>query len=111
MLQLSNLNFLIHIQLVDNDLVDIKATGLPNLQILDLSWNSISTLELTQLESLGNLKRLVLTGNPLKEISENSLSATTLLKNILEIDMSYTKLKHMTSNILNHSETLQTDNM
>ncbi|XP_070196452.1 relaxin receptor 2-like [Littorina saxatilis] len=83
--------YLIHLSLASCGLTRLTSLHLPNLRYMDLSHNSLQTINMTVFLSVLNLKTLTLAGNPLNNLysAPSGLQHTTLST----IDLSKTSLE------------------
>ena len=88
---LSHNDFLIHLRLSDCRIAMQSILELPNLRHLDLSRNELTRIDMQHFHSLNNLRVLVLSGNPLLEITNtDSLGLGTIV--LQDINLSRTSL-------------------
>ena len=96
LLQLYNLpssHSLIFLRFRHCKIFNISIQSFPNLKTLDLSYNDIVKLEFDMLAHLGNLRYLVLANNPVNQLLLDNNSSTNLLKNLNDLDLSFTPMK------------------
>lgn len=87
----------------------ISNMSLPNLNILDLSYNMISSVDMFGFSRLKNLKELRLLGNPLVVFKSSSSSWT--LARFKSINLSGTKIQVYNGEVLTCCSRLQTLNL
>ena len=89
---LSHNTLLIHLNLSNCHLHNLILPILPNLLVLDLSWNSITDLHMDSFSMLTNLNFLILSNNPIYKLSSDTVSSN---KKIILLDLSSTLLQKL----------------
>ena len=124
----SNL-LLIYVSLSDTGLKSVPLLALPNLQLLDLSHNAITSISMQSFSFLENLIVLSLSGNPLWTVTNTQLSQSdvvilkeasrsyggvkkkTVCASLQKIDLSYTSMQIYESNAYANCKHLKLLNM
>ena len=94
-----NLDYLVHLILSFCDIQVILLPSLLNLRTLDISYNFIAELDMSQLGSVPNLAELILSYNPLSVFLQSNFDMKTQKSQLRLIDLSFTFLKKFNSNL------------
>ena len=108
---LHGLPLLVHVKFVSNSLTNIIPLDLPNVKILDLSFNHIETLSLSNISTCQQLQRLNLMGNPLTQLSQTHTSLPSIMSALVTLDLSYTDLTHIPRDFLSIFQGLKVLNL
>ena len=91
---LASNTYLVYLNIAMCRITHIGNVTLPNLQVLDVSWNSIGSVDMDVFLSFKQLHRLYLMGNPLTEMTGGHLDEHHTF--LSHIDLSHTSLSTFT---------------
>ena len=94
---LSNHSFIIYLDFSYNNITQIDIQRVPNLRFLDLRWNFIGCIDQLTMSLLGNLKFLILVGNPIINL-KSCHSSRPSMQSLTSLDLSFTTI----TNIVDH---------
>nr|KAG5691412.1 hypothetical protein BaRGS_016328 [Batillaria attramentaria] len=105
-------SLLVHLNLADCDVASLHNLSLPNLQVLDLSDNSLAEVSLHDLSRVPQLKVLSLAGNPLTALfSSQKTGQSMALMHLRALDLSRVPLLELDVSVLVHVPNLRVLNM
>ena len=111
LMNLSENIMLVYINLADCNLYELSNITLPNVNILDLSHNSLTTVPFSRFHAFPNLKTLFLSNNPLLSLFNDDISGPQSLNNVRMLDVSFTNLHTVSEQYVNMFPDLQTLNL
>ena len=103
--------YLVLVRLLGCSVADVVEMNLPNLQVMDLSHNNMTVVNVTVFLKLQNLKYLSLSHNPLSLLYEEQSMLTSDQEVLEHIDLSHTNLQVFHSQLLRHFCELQRLNL
>ena len=108
--QLSTNSLLVYINLANCQINSLGNKSMPNVNILDLSENKLNILPVFSLHIFPNLRILILSGNPLSTLLSGSSNISTH-QSIRTLDLSVIKLPSLQEHFLRLFPNLQTLNL
>ena len=90
---ISGIHYLIQLHMSHCYLPSIPKLDFPNLLLADFSWSSIFNLDMSSFNQLGQLRSLILTGNPLLFITD-SFPQQSIARNLNFLDLSFTGIAY-----------------
>ena len=97
--RLFNNTMLIYLSLEQCDLTSLDLPTLPNLNIMDVSYNDIQVVTLEHLDKVRNLKTLLLTGNPLASFFTSATPSSSTFLKLRTIDLSMVKIPYLKTTV------------